>query len=253
MARTRDRSHRQGSLRPAASGPDRDALPMAMPAWPARALAWMLVLALAAGLAAGFLVPFARTVSGPFVLLPAEPPVPVLAPADGVLEAALADEGAEVSAGDLLFRLRAGASLLEVRSPAAGMLLALDAGKVGDPVAAGRMLAQVLAPGSPLLAVIDLPEDALPLVEAGQTARLLFTAYPQAQFGAVQAVIRRVNQVPVLSGGGPVLKAFAEPGVSAIEVRGRERPLLAGLRGEARIVVDRRPLLGVRASRPARD
>jgi len=224
-----------------------------MPAWAPRAVAWILVLALAAGLAMGFLVPFVRTADGPFVLVPEDTPLPVLAPAGGWLEEVLADEGAEVQAEQVLFRIRVPAAaddgsaesvLREVRSPVAGILLAREASEVGAPVEAGRLLARVVPAGSPLAAAIELPEDSLPLVEPGQRARLLLAAYPHQRYGAVDAVIRRVDPVPVASGSASTVKAYAEIGNATIEVDGEPRPLLPGLRGEARIVVDRRPLLG---------
>ena len=247
---------REGSPGPAASGGDHDELPVGMPSWAPRAIAWILVLLLAVALLAGFLLPFARTVHGPFVLLPAQPSAAVLAPAEGALQAALVDEGSEVGAGEVLFLLRVpaagraeGDGVLEVRSPVAGLLLSLEGGRLGDPVQAGRVLAQVVAFDAPLVAVIDLPEDALSLVEPGQPASLLLAAYPAQRFGAVEAVIRRVDRIPITAGGRPVLRAYAEMRQAAIVVRGEKRPLLAGLHGEARIVVDRRPLLGARVSR----
>jgi len=238
---------------PSASGDEHDALPVGMPAWAPRAGAWILVLALAAGLAMGFLVPFVRTADGLFVLVPEGTPLPVLAPAGGSLEEVLADEGAEVQAEQVLFRIRvppasddgsAESVLREVRSPVAGVLFSRGASEVGAPVEAGRLLARVVPVGSPLAAAIELPEDSLPLVEPGQRARLLLAAYPHQRYGAVDAVIRRVDPIPVASGGVYAVKAYAGIQDATIEVDGEPRPLLPGLRGEARIVVDRRPLLG---------
>jgi hypothetical protein len=46
------------------------------------------------------------------------------------------------------------------------------------------------------------------------------------------------------------VKVYAEPLGSTVTVRGEHRRLLAGLRGEARIIADRKPLLVNIAVRP---
>ena len=236
--------------RHASSLEEKDALPVGLPAWAPRALAWLLALVFAAALLASLLVPFDRTVDGPFVLLPAVAPAPILMPADGAIEEILADEGQEVRAGEVLFTVRASSGdlagsggVLYVKSPVDGILLRRAKFEADDPVGAGLVLAQVAAIGSPLLAVIDLPEDVLSAVQPGQTARLLLAAYPHYRFGAMDAIVRRVNPIPVQSAESYVVKVFAEPLGSTVTVRGDPRPLLAGLRGEARIIVDRKPLL----------
>jgi hypothetical protein len=216
---------------------EKDALPVGLPAWAPRALAWLLALVFAAALLASLLVPFDRTVDGPFVLLPAVAPAPILMPADGAIEEVLftvrASPGDPAGSGGVLY----------VKSPVDGILLRRAKFEADDPVGAGLVLAQVVAVGSPLLAVIDLPEDVLSAVQPGQTARLLLAAYPHYRFGAMDAIVRRVNPIPVQSGESYVVKVFAEPLGSTVTVRGDPRPLLAGLRGEARIIVDRKPLL----------
>jgi multidrug efflux pump subunit AcrA (membrane-fusion protein) len=243
---------RKGEKKPRhASFPEeKDALPVGLPAWAPRALAWLLALVFAAAMLASLLVPFDRTVDGPFVLLPAAAPAPILMPAYGAVEEILADEGQEVSAGEVLFTVRASpgdpagsGGILYVRSPVDGILLRRAKFEAGDPVGAGLVLAQVVAVGSPLRAVVDLPEDVLGAVQPGQTARLLLAAYPHYRFGAMNAIVRRVNPIPAQSGERYVVKVFAEPLGTTFSVRGEDRPLLAGLRGEARIVVDRKPLL----------
>lgn len=244
---------------PAGSGKERkapfsretDALPVGMPAWAPRALAWLLSLLLVAALTASALVPFSRTVRGSFVLLPAGPTEPILAPADGYLEEILMEEGQAVSAGQVLFLVRSPVDAAEgtwgtsfVTSPVDGVIMHGDRLEAGEPLEAGRPLARVAPAGVPVHAVIELPEDALPSLEPGQAVRLLFAAYPSQEFGARGAVLRRLNPVPVRSGDGYVVRAFADLSSSYVTVRGEGQPLLAGLRGEARVVVERKPLIG---------
>jgi membrane fusion protein len=76
------------------------------PHWAARGLTYLVILVFAAAAAASVVVEVPETVSSPFVLVPVRGTDPVRAARGGVMAEALAKEGQEVAAGDLLFVIR---------------------------------------------------------------------------------------------------------------------------------------------------
>jgi hypothetical protein len=56
-------------------------------------------------------------------------------------------------------------------------------------------------------AVIELPEDTLLSLEPGQAVRLLLAAYPNQEFGTMEAILSSLNPVPVTSTSSPTPRA----------------------------------------------
>lgn len=230
----------------AAAGED-NPVPVGLPAWAPRALARLLAFVFAAALIAAVFARVAQTVRGPFRLVPTADTGFVASPVDGKVAAVLVDEGQMVRAGETLFLVspagpepgRAGPAV-SVPSPADGMLLSVAA--QGQLVAAGAPLAQVVGDAAALLAAIDLPEEALALVREGQPVRLVYFGYPHQRFGVQPGTVSRVNAVPVDIGGRHALRAYARV-PATIRAGTGSYPLRAGLRGEARVVLGREPLI----------
>ena len=104
--------------------PDAPFLDPEPPHWVARGLATVLMLLFAASIVAALVIRVPERVSGPFVLVPAQGGDPVRASRSGIVTGVRAAEGAAVSAGDTLFRMRSdpvgdrSAELLALRADA---------------------------------------------------------------------------------------------------------------------------------------
>jgi multidrug efflux pump subunit AcrA (membrane-fusion protein) len=94
-------------------------------------------------------------------------------------------------------------------------------------------------------------------VRAGQGAKLLYDAFPYQRFGVKYGRVRWVGQATVTTAparaagadgmpretDGVEFRALIDATDSTIVVRGEPRPLLAGMRGRARVVTGRRSLI----------
>lgn len=225
-----------------------DGMPIGMPAWAPRALAWLLLGVFVIGLLAGVFVRIPRTLDGPFVLSPVNGAELVRSPVDGFVEHARVEEGQAVRAGQVLFTIRPTSAsgsqdVVSVTSAIGGVILRREVASEGGSVQAGQVLIQAVSNASPLWAVIDLQEEALANVKPDQTVQLLFAAYPHYQFGARRGIVRRVHVVPAKVGETYCLKAYAELLDEGFDTRDGKHPFRAGLHGEARIVVSRTPLI----------
>jgi multidrug efflux pump subunit AcrA (membrane-fusion protein) len=98
------------------------------------------------------------------------------------------------------------------------------------------------ASGPQLQASLEiLPRD-VARVEAGQGVKLLYEAFPYQRYGVRGGTLSWVGPAAAESQGREFFPALADVADEAITVQGRPRPLRAGMRGRARIVVGRRRL-----------
>ena len=140
---------------------------------------------------------------------------------------------------------------LVVTAPCAGSLLRLMVSSVGAVVQAGDALGEIACAGERLQVEMMLGQKDVSRVRVGQGAKLLYDAFPYQRFGARQGRVRWVGPATagrtVTSATTPdasgVFRALIDAGDSTIAVRGEQRPLLVGMRGQARVVTGRRTLV----------
>ena len=140
---------------------------------------------------------------------------------------------------------------LIVASPCDGTVVRLMVSTPGAVVQAGDALGEVACAGQPLQVEMALGQQAVPRVKPGQSAKLLYDAFPYQRFGVRFGQVRWVG--PASAGGAAPsgtaaanesgFRAFIDPADSAIVVAGERRPLLVGMRGRARVVIGRRSLI----------
>lgn len=165
--------------------------------------------------------------------------------------AALSREAAEVDA----------AQRLVVRAPQDGTLTAVVA-DTGQSVAPSSALASLVPAGAQLQAQLYAPSSAIGFVRPGQAVRLRYEAFPYAKFGHRDGQVLEVSRTPLapaelgalaLTAGGPAREALFRITV-ALQPGGAPLPLVAGMRLEADLLLERRrlaewmfaPLLGLR-------
>jgi multidrug efflux pump subunit AcrA (membrane-fusion protein) len=130
----------------------------------------------------------------------------------------------------------------EVRSITGGTVTQVFYRQPGTVIQRGERLFAIAPEGKPLLARVRLPETALPRVEIGQGVRLSLAAFPYQRFGMAD------GEVSWLSPQRQQIEGAAEQQFIALvavyqDQRFQTASLLAGMEGEARIVVGKRTLL----------
>jgi membrane fusion protein len=125
--------------------------------------------------------------------------------------------------------------LLPVVAPCAGTVIGLRVRASGAVVLEGDVLAEVACAEEALHAELDVPQAGISRIRTGQTVWLLLESFPYQRYGAQGGHVRWTS--PAGTGGAgaafPVL----------VELRPGGPPLVAGMRGTARVVVGRRTLL----------
>lgn len=113
-----------------------------------------------------------------------------------------------------------------------------------DPVQAAR-------PGR-LQAELRVPESGLAELKPGLGVKLLYDAFPYQRYGVRAGTVRWVGPAGVAAGNGGAFRALVDLADTTVRVRGEPRPLMAGMGGEARVVVGRRSLMSY-AFEPVRE
>jgi membrane fusion protein len=143
--------------------------------------------------------------------------------------------------------------LVPVRAPRAGTLARLGPRDEGALVERGAMLCQLArADGgtSVLRAELEIPARSAGEVKGTQSVRLFYDAFPFSRFGARHATITWVS--PTASGQEGTFRAICAVDDQTIESAHEERPLRAGMGGQASVVTGRKTLLAL-ALEPLRE
>lgn len=135
-------------------------------------------------------------------------------------------------------------------SPCAGTVLRLSVRAAGAVVADGESLAEVACSDQRLEAELTVPQSGIGRVRPGQPVKLLYDAFPYQRFGVRRGRIRWVSPAGLtdaapaaLGSPDPQFRALVDLDDDDIRVDGRARSLLAGMGGQARVVIDRRTLV----------
>jgi membrane fusion protein len=150
---------------------------------------------------------------------------------------------------------------LVVRAPQAGTVSTVLA-EPGQSVSPASALATVVPAGATLQAQLYAPSSAVGFVQAGQTVRLRYEAFPYQKFGQQLGHVTQVSRAPLTAGE---LAALALPAVGAggeplfritvaLDALPAGMQLAAGMRMQADVLLERRrlvewlfePLLGLR-------
>ena len=140
---------------------------------------------------------------------------------------------------------------LVVSAPCAGTLLRLMVSTAGAVVQAGDPLGEIACAGERLQVEMALGQQDVARVRVGQGAKLLYDAFPYQRFGTKAGRVRWVGpattgRTMLATSSAPaerVFRALIEAGDSTIAVYGESRPLLVGMRGQARVITGRRSLI----------
>lgn len=129
---------------------------------------------------------------------------------------------------------------LFVAAPCDGTVLRLQARRPGAVVREGDVLCEVACSGERLQAELTVPQTGLAQIRPGQSVKLLYTAFPYQRYGVHNATVRWTSPAAVNVNDVPSFRVFAELEEDSVNVGGQPRPLMAGMGGNARVVVGSR-------------
>jgi hemolysin D len=93
------------------------------------------------------------------------------------------------------------------------------------------------------VAELTLPRDGVSRLRPGLGAKLLYDAFPYQRHGVRHGTVRWVSPASVTTDGTAAFRAHVDVADATIRVDGQGRPLMAGMTGQAEVVVGRRPLI----------
>ena len=93
------------------------------------------------------------------------------------------------------------------------------------------------------LAELTLPRSGVSRLRPGLGAKVLYDAFPYQRHGVRHGTVQWVSPASVTTDGPATFRAHVEIADTAIRVDGEPRPLMAGMTGQAEVVVGRRALI----------
>jgi membrane fusion protein len=144
-----------------------------------------------------------------------------------------------------------------ITAPCRGTVLGLRVRAPGAVVQDGDFVAEVACADQRMQAELQLPSAGVDRVRPGQAVKLLYDAFPYQRFGVRHGRVRWVSPAASVRSAAPsaaaltsapdesaaAFRALVDVDEHSIRVEGHPRPLLAGMGGEARVVVARRTLV----------
>lgn len=144
---------------------------------------------------------------------------------------------------------------IEVRAPERGILTSIRA-QAGQTVAAGASLLTLLPSEGRLQANLYVDSSAIGFIEPGATVMLRYAAFPFQRFGLYAGRVTEVTRAPLEEGNavpapgqdaarrtsGGVYRIVVRPDADSVVAYGEARRLEAGMRVEADIALEKRPL-----------
>ena len=132
---------------------------------------------------------------------------------------------------------------LSILAPCSGTLLRQHIKASEAFVNEGDLLSELACAGEKLQAELTVPQSGTARVRTGLGVKLLYDAFPFGRYGVRYGTVRWVSPASVDSENGRGFHAFADIEDEAIVVDGQPRPLRAGMRGTAKIVLGKRSLI----------
>ncbi|MEA3207288.1 MAG: rane fusion protein hemolysin [Chthoniobacter sp.] len=133
--------------------------------------------------------------------------------------------------------------LLSVRAPYDAVVLSVARRSSGDVVQAGQELCQLARLNATPRARLFLKEQGMSRLAQGLRVRLFLDGFPYQRYGTVTGRLDWISPAAISSPEGPHFVATMSLDRTFIQVKGEPRPLRAGMKGEARIIVGSRRLV----------
>ncbi|KQP38654.1 HlyD family secretion protein [Methylobacterium sp. Leaf106] len=142
---------------------------------------------------------------------------------------------------------------IEVRAPEKGILTSIRV-QAGQGVAAGATLLTLLPSEGRLQANLFVESSAIGFIDTGEAVMLRYAAFPFQRFGLYRGTVTEVTRAPLeaadlpeaagakAKNGDGIYRIIVRPDESSVVAYGESRRLEAGMRVEADIALEKRPL-----------
>ncbi|HXH09284.1 MAG TPA: HlyD family efflux transporter periplasmic adaptor subunit [Alphaproteobacteria bacterium] len=132
---------------------------------------------------------------------------------------------------------------LLIPAPCTGTVLRLHVKGPDAVVRDGDTLCALACDGEHLQAELTVSQAGVGRLTPGQGVKLLYEAFPYQRYGVKHGIVRWISPASVPMEDGAAFRAFVALEDDAMHVDGQRRPLMAGMRGRAEVVVGKRSLL----------
>lgn len=129
-----------------------------------------------------------------------------------------------------------------IDAPCAGTIVNLAVSNSGAVLAEGDRLADIVCDDAHLQAEVRIPQSGMALVKVGQPVRLFYDAFPYQRFGVRQATLRWISPASSAATEG-AFRSLADLQDTRVSIAGGVTAVMAGMEGQASIVVGRRTLV----------
>lgn len=175
---------------------------------------------------------------------------------DNKLERELSEIDRNILHVDQLIAETEGRRSVEIRAPGDGLLTAVRV-QPGQQVGSGTPLVTLLPTEGKLVAHLYVESAAIAFIERGESVLLRYAAFPFQRFGLQRGVVKEVTRAPIASTNsnssqrtgetvsaqeGAVYRVVVDPEKSYVMVYGEKQPIEAGMRVDADIALEKRPL-----------
>lgn len=141
---------------------------------------------------------------------------------------------------------------IEVRAPEDGILTSIRV-QAGQSVAAGATLLTLLPSDGRLQVNLFVESSAIGFIETGEPVMLRYAAFPYQRFGLYRGTVSEVTRAPLEATDAPepggkaksgdgIYRIIVRPDADSVLAYGERRRLEAGMRVEADIALEQRPL-----------
>jgi hemolysin D len=132
---------------------------------------------------------------------------------------------------------------LAILAPCTGTVLRLHIKAAGAVVQAGDMLGEFICEPASLQAELRVPPSGIGLIKPGQRVKLLYDAFPYQRYGVRHGTVRWISPASTVVQDHPVFRVLVDIADTAIRIQDDSVPLLAGMGGQAQVVVEKRSLV----------
>jgi multidrug efflux pump subunit AcrA (membrane-fusion protein) len=132
---------------------------------------------------------------------------------------------------------------MSITASCSGVVLRLEAKSSGAVVQEGETLLELVCSDQELQARLTIPQTGVSRIRKGQVVKLLYDAFPYQRHGVRLGNIRWISPAATVVDGKPVFEVRAEIEDRSILLHGQQRNLMAGMEGQARVVVEPRTLI----------
>ena len=133
-------------------------------------------------------------------------------------------------------------STLTVVAPCHGTVVKLLVHSPGTAVDALDVLAEIVCRDERLQAELVVPQRGLAQLNTGQAVKLRYDAFPYQRYGVRYGTLRWISPATATQAEGGSFRALADLDEQTLRIGGKDRAVLAGMGGEASVIVGRRSL-----------